>query len=222
MSLQRIHAGFLSVLFLLLAQGAAFAQDSPIPPRPAKLGTYQHMDYGPVIAHTIRAEWPSKNIAYKGLAVRLGEKGDAALIYDTELMRVAAATHGSTGTGGWIDLSKTNHTSYKGNDDAHTEGIQTIATRVMPGWANPKDGSWADPRKPALGPLPKSWAHYKGYYRHGDHVVLKYTVGECVIHELPGVTDLKNARVFTRTLEIGKSPKDLELLVCERDISRIY
>ncbi|MEX2214287.1 MAG: DUF6797 domain-containing protein [Phycisphaeraceae bacterium] len=209
------------ILLLAMAVGGftsiAIGEDAPVPPRPQKLGTYEYMDYGPVIAHTIRANWPAKNIAYKGLAVRLGERGDAALIYDTDLMRVAAGTIGSAGTGGWIDLSKTNHTSYKGNDDAHVEGRQVIATSVQPGWANPTNGTWTDPRKFALGPLPKTWSHYKGYYRHGDSVVIKYTVGDSTIHELPGLIDLKSARVFTRSFDVGKSAGDLALVICESE-----
>ncbi len=217
MIVRLLHPSILLALLLLAAP--AFAQQNPpIPPTPADLpGSIGRMDYGPVIAHTIHAKWPKGNTSFKGLGIRLTDpvtKKDAVMVYDTDLMRIAAAA-----TGGYLDISKTNYTSYKGVDDAHLAGRQIMGTSRLPGWANPKDGSLSDPRRYPNGPLPRSWTHFKGYYRHGEQVILSYTVGESDVLELPGMEVFEGRAVFTRTFEIRNVTTPLQMVVCdlERD-----
>src|SRR5881628_448815 len=53
-----------------------------------------NMDYGPCLAYTINckpaASKSSDNLALKGLAIKLGPTNQAAVCFDTELMRYAA------------------------------------------------------------------------------------------------------------------------------------
>jgi hypothetical protein len=94
-----------------------------------------------------------------------------------------------------------------------------FANPIGPGWANPENDSFDDPLlrgrddKP-YGPLPRAWAHFKGLYHLGQRVIVSYTVGKAAILETPGY-ELDSARdqamVFTRTLNVGKSPHDLLL-----------
>ena len=82
---------------------------------------------------------------------------------------------------------------------------------VGPGWADPETGSFNDPRplgrdKRPYGPLPRAWAQFKGTYAYGDQTVIAYTVGDASILEVEGA---EQHAVFTRTLEIGKSSRDL-------------
>lgn len=191
------------------------AADPPaVPPVSGKPGRIDHMQYGPAIAYTVRAPWPKNNIAYKGLAVRLGEKHDAAIVYDTDLMRIAAAS-----TGGHLDISKINYTSYKGSDVALIAGEQILGASTTPGWANPQTGKFDDPRDYPSGPLPKAWLHYRGHYLHGDNVVLAYRVGDCDVLETPGTETIDGYTFITRTIQLGKSKSDLTLLVAELDKS---
>ncbi len=218
MMIARILAALVVLLpFISSAAGQATADLPAVPATPAdKPGTYQRMDYGPVIAHTVVSQSGKQVVAQKGLAVRLqsknekGETIDHAVIYDTDTLGVVAVT-----TGGWLDLTKTNHTSYKGSGDAALEG--TTLFSIAPGsagWANPKDGKF-DPRGAnhhlakatnavgqPVGPLPKDWAHYKGYYRIGDQVVLKYTVGDCEILETPRWSVEGDALALVRYFEV--------------------
>src|SRR5690606_1442062 len=78
---------------LLLMPGLAGQGAAELP-----RGSYQLMDYGPVIAETVTAEWPAENTAHKGLAVRLAHQ--STMIFDTDLMRWSAGA-----VDGWIDLS---------------------------------------------------------------------------------------------------------------------
>jgi hypothetical protein len=67
----------------------------------------------------------------------------------------------------------------------------------------------------ARGPLPREWAKFKGVYRHGDNVVLSYSVGAADVLELPGYAERDGLALFTRTLNIGKSREPLTALICE-------
>lgn len=178
---------------------------------------HQKMDFGPALFWTLQAE--PGNIAYKGIAVRLDEgpggvsKGSKWLLYDHDTMRVAAAWIGDKFVdwkGIAFDQSHGTHTSIVG-DIAYTNPVGA-------GWGKPGDGSFEEVRlrgrddKP-YGPLPRDWAHYKGLFLHGNRAVIHYTVGDAEIHELPGYEMNGTESVFTRTLEIGKSSKDLKLRI---------
>jgi hypothetical protein len=178
---------------------------------------HQKMDFGPALFWTFQAE--PGNIAYKGIAVRLDEgpggvsKGNKWLLYDHDTMRVAAAWTGDQFVdwkGIAFDQSHGTHTSIAG-DIAYTNPVGA-------GWGRPGHGSFEEIRlrgrdeKP-YGPLPRDWAHYKGLFLHGNRAVIHYTVGDAEIYELPGYEMNGTETVFTRTLEIGKSTKDLKLRI---------
>jgi hypothetical protein len=97
---------------------------------------------------------------------------------------------------------------------------------VGPGWADPGTGSFADPRfhgrddKP-YGPLPRDWTHFEGAYFHSNQVVIAYTVGDAHVLELPGYERSDEAIAFSRTLNIGKSSRDL-LMRLRRNKSMLH
>ena len=58
-----------------------------------------------------------------------------------------------------------------------------MATSIGPGWAGPNSQGFNDVRLQGrdgrrYGPLPRSWARYRGLYHHGNQVILSYTVGD--------------------------------------------
>ncbi len=176
---------------------------------------YEKMDFGPFLMWTY--EVAPNNIAYKGIAVRLDpgpggvSKGRAWMIYDHDTLRVAAASSGES----FIDWKGI---AFDGSHGTHTSitGNRAWVNPVGPGWAHPESGSWEDPRllgrdgKP-YGPLPKSWARYRGVHASGDRVVLQYTIGETEVLESPGFIDYGAVPIFTRTIEVGPSRRDLAL-----------
>ena len=91
----------------------------------------------------------------------------------------------------------------------------------VPAWANPENGSFADLRERGRdgrchGPLPRRWVHYRGLYQHADRMILSYTVGQADVLEAPGLEHdpaLSDRPVFTRTLNIGRSPHELRMRV---------
>lgn len=161
-------------------------------------------------------DYSKNNFAYKGIAVRLDKgtggvsKGKAWMVFDHDLMRVAGAYTGE----GFIDwnaiLLNDKHETYP-----RTIGKLHFETPVSPGWANPTTGKFDDPRfvardGRAFGPLPKSWANYKGLYHFEDQVIISYAVGESAILEKFGFIDTS---VFTRTLNVSPSNSILKMRV---------
>ncbi len=183
----------------------------------AKGPKYLRMDFGPALFWTLQVE--TNNIAYKGIAVRLDDgpggvsKGRVWMLYDHDTMRVAAAWTGDKFVdwrGIAFDGSHGTHTSIKGE--------KAFVNPVGPGWAHPQTGGFDDPRfrgrdgKP-YGPLPRDWVHYLGTYFHSNRVVVSYTVGDASVLDQPGCERSGAAIAYSRTLNIGKSSRDLLLRV---------
>ncbi len=191
-------------------------------PAPASVEPWMAMDYGPSLMNTY--EVGAQNIAYKGVAVRLDagaggvSRGKSWALFDHDTMRFAAAwtAGGDSGepAGGstaqvFIDWKGIH---FNGQHQIHPKlvGAVHVANPVGPGWANPATGSFDDPRplgrdKRPYGPLPREWAQFKGTYAYGDQTVIAYTVGGASVLELEGA----EGAAFARTLEIGKSERDL-------------
>ncbi len=101
----------------------------------------------------------------KGIAVKLGKEGDAALLFDTELLRVAGGW-----TGGWVKLKGVVFDGAHGPNPGPPDNADIyFQTNPGPGWS--KGDDLADPRKlptgpgaakVPFGPLPRDWAKYKG------------------------------------------------------------
>lgn len=182
-----------------------------------KPGSYQRMDYGPVIAQTVRLGWPKGNTAYKALAVRLDH--DSTMIFDIDTLRFAGGA-----VGGWIDISKTDLVAPKGVETPTVEGALRFASPLGPGWAEGRGFNDPRPRHQGhpIGNLPKDHAHYKGYYRHGDRVVIRYTVGSTEVLELPAAQRVNDHVVLTRTLRIGPGEEAMTAAVAlDREPHRV-
>src|SRR5690606_3033237 len=93
-----------------------------------------------------------------------------------------------------------------------TVGQVQFENPITPGWADPANGSFKDPRFVAVdgrpfGPLPKSWAHYKGLYYHGSRVVIKYTVGDADVLETYDLEVNGDNAFISRILNVSASSK---------------
>lgn len=202
-------------------------------PKPVKYEPWKDMDYGPFLTGTFeivpeqteRFSWPEgkdtrgyvapdANIAYKAIGIRLdpGEGGVSAgntwLAFEHDTMRVAGVWKGE----GFTDWQGINF------DHQHwfwprTSGKVIYETEDEPGWANPATGTFDDERFVGLdgrrfGPLPRDWTHFEGLYRHGQRIVISYTVGKSDVLESHLLTKSGD---IARILNIGKSDKDLTL-----------
>ncbi len=182
--------------FALALAGAAPQEPAPGAKR------FDLMDYGPVLAATIESPLPPKNIAHKGLAIRVSRDPLAYVCFDTEMLKVTAGW-----TGGFLTFTEVRD-GLAGHP--RIKGTPAFGLPPGPGWA--KAGSFADPRSRPYGPLPRDWARYRGLYHHGETVVLSYTVGSCEVLESPGY---ENPTLFTRTLRVGPSATPLVMRVSD-------
>ena len=171
----------------------------------------------PFLTACIGAPFPSNNVAYKGIAIRVGN--EATLLWDTDLLRYAAGW-----TGGFVT---TTGVAFDGAHGKHPNlnGDQKFGTIHGPGVAG-SDGDFSDKRPEPYGPIRHELARWDGVHVHGMNVLLNYTVRGTKVAEQPGSTVADGQIGFTRTLRLDppksglvfKSQKVLEtfsLLVCD-------
>jgi len=194
-----------------------------VKPAAKKGAKYQVMDYGPFLSSSF-VTW--HNSAFdngpgshtgdstpRAITLKLSEDYRDALVFDADACRMSA---------GWLDGGlKMRGVIFDGGHGPNPSpaGPPLFQTNSGPGWANPADDSLVDPRRdniaplPRPGNLPKSWSHYKGLYRHGDQVVLSYSVGASNVLELGSVESAGNAKALVRTIRVDRSDKSLTLRV---------
>ena len=160
------------------------------------------------------------NFAYKGIAVRLDSgpggisRGTHWVVYDHDTLNMHAAWRGT----GFIDFS---NIQFDGKHSCHSRltGEIVFENSIGPGWAQPLTGVFADPRPVGrdgrfYGPLPRSWAKYRGLYHYGQKAILSYSVGSAQILELPDViTSIDSPDVFARQISIGPASHPVSVLV---------
>jgi glucose/arabinose dehydrogenase len=178
----------------------------------AHAGAYQP-NMGPVVSTAVLVGNGNKksNIAYRGIVVPLDVKGEQGIVFDADTMRIAA---------GWVKGGiNFNGLPFSGGHGAFPSlGDGNVFTnRAAPGWAN-VDGSLKDPRRgpvPALGHLPKSWAHYKGLYMLDDKVVFKFTVGKNEVLETHALETHGDINVIVRTIQIAGNHSAMAVVVAD-------
>lgn len=145
-------------------------------------------DVGQFLRATI--DTPRRRTA-KALAIKVGVNNEATVCFDTDLLRYAAGW-----TGGFV---RTHGQRYGLIAPLTPEGEMQFKTDTVPGWT--VKHSFNDPREPKLGPLPREWAKYNGFYRSGNRVVLAYSVGAGTVLESPWFVSSGKLQIFTRSLE---------------------
>jgi hypothetical protein len=171
------------------------------------------LDYGPSLMATLEVGDDGTNFVYKGIAVRLDagqggvSPGGAWTVFDHDTMRLAASWTGA----GFIDWNGIN---FNGKHQVHLRvvGRVHVANPSGPGWANPVDGTFDDPRPRGrdgrpYGHMPREWTRYRGTYHHGRGVVVSYSVGTTSVLEMPGIEAAGPSPIVTRTMEITDSIK---------------
>jgi len=165
---------------------------------------FEEMEIGPAWSSTFEDTFQgsSRVAAIKGLLIDLGE-GHKAL-FDTETLRLV------TSYAGELDWGGTPWTGAHGKLVGLKNGDHLFNTAADPGWADAA-GSFEDKREiPGFGNL--RHGSFNGYYRHGNKVVLDYTVHGTRILE----TLSREGDTLTRSLQIsGKRGDDLVLRIAD-------
>lgn len=175
---------------------------------------WQQTDVGPFLAGSITT---GNAQTLKGIAIRVGEKGEAAVCFDTARMRISSAWTG--------DFLKFEAKRFGLIRPPAAAGKVFFSTSKLAGWAN-EDRFRPNPDEIAGGienpgkretRLPKEWTLYKGLYTSGNRVVLSYTVGECDVLESPWYLVEGDKNAFIRSFEIGPSKKQHRVLIADSD-----
>lgn len=209
---------------------------------PGEATPYDTLDYGPFLSSSLWSPVPASPAAqaaarshagepnreqattaaelesgtWKGVTVRLGEPNEAAICFDTQLLRASAGWMGTHQESGWVGgFLKLRTVAFTGDHGpSPTIGGQVkFATRNAPGWAD-ATGSFKDPRPEPFGGMPRNYLHYKGLYRSGDHVAFSYTVNGADVLETPGIDAKGDDIAFTRTFRLAESKSPQTLAVC--------
>ncbi len=143
-------------------------------------------DFGPALASQLGRQFGS---------VLTIDLGGVTVSYDLHTMNQA-----NVWSGGFLDLSTTQHARDRGEGTAQPEGTQLKGLR---GWQWGHDGTLDYPRENLLprGPMPREWMDYAGHYLHGKQVVLRYTIDGREILEMPSRMEEDDA--IRHTLQIG-------------------
>ena len=163
---------------------------------------FQSMNTGPAFNATFKYQHGKETVhVYKGTAVKLGEKGDACVIFDRATMRLAAGW-----TGGYLQHS--NRRFGLLNTPTMPKGAKPVfATASQTVWA------WTDaPGRFAGVPaatIPPTGVKYGGHYLHGDRVTFSYSVNGVGVLD----TAKPTADGFIRSVRIDSSDKALSLNV---------
>lgn len=171
-----------------------------------KRGPNYYQEDFPFQGACITAKGPGNNVAMKGFAIRVGN--DANILWDTDLLRVAAGW-----TGGYLTSKGVTYDASHGTHPSIT-GEQAFGTRQGPGWANAK-GEFTDNRSEPFGPLAKDWCRWDGMYVNGMDVVLAYTVLGTKIYEQPSSVTANGAVGFVRTFQIDNAKAELITCIAE-------
>ena len=158
-------------------------------------------DYGPALASQLGGKVGA------ALTVRLDE--DATISYDLQMAESSGAW-----TGGFLDLSNTQHHMQRG------EGRATPSGEMIPGlegWRWGHDGSLDFDRSERWprGPLPRKWLRHRGHYLHKDDIVLSYEIDGRGVLEHPSVDRSAGFPVITHRLHVEPGETDLILCLAE-------
>ena len=148
-------------------------------------GRWNQTDVGPFLASNLQT--PVGSVA-KGLSIRVGERGEAAVCYDTGEPAFRGAW-----TGGFLKFDQSRF-----------------------GLARPPmvAGEWAFAAAGGLG-WPGGRARHEALHVNGARVVLDTRVGETLVRESPWFEATNGTRTFTRTLEIAPGQTALTLQLAD-------
>src|SRR6266852_8827298 len=148
-------------------------------------GRWNQTDIGPFLASTLFT--PNGPVA-KGLSIRVGEYGEAAVCYDT-----GQGTMRAGWTGGFLEF-----------DPARFGLIRAPRIAGQLKFLGPAESAPA-----------RSSVHYEGLHLSGKRVVLSWRIGETLLRESPWFETVSGATAFTRTLELGLGKAAITLPVLD-------
>lgn len=173
---------------------------------------YEKMDLGPVWANVFEDYYQGTQriAALKGLTLELSQKDSIRGLFNTETLQMSSVFQGE------IYMSGTPWTGVHGGINRMTnEKSSIMQTSAKPGWAD-KEGSFEEKREiPGYGNLPEDHGRFKGHYRHGDQIILDYTVLDSRALEMPSAGVYDGVPLAFRQLDLTPSDKKRVMMVTD-------
>jgi hypothetical protein len=145
-----------------------------------------------------------KTTALKGLAIKVGEKGEAAVAYDLDLCRVVGAWTGGKFVTPMNLMSRGEYPTALGE--------VAFTTGEMPGLIEGEAKQvWKDTRPEPFGPLPQGEARFRGFYVNGGKTILKWEIGGTEVLEMAEYHRRNNVSWFERTFHVSPHRSDLRI-----------
>ncbi len=170
------------------------------------------MDTGPTWNATFDyPTWQGKAKVYKGTAIRIGDHGEAAVLFDRGQLRMAC---------GWTGAFLNHSDKRFGLLNTPTPaGDVMFTTASGPGWSK-ENGKWDGAPVPTA-PLPADWGGFFRVAFSGKRAALIYLFGGTTVMDVPWLEVKDGLTVFTRTVSFSTTMRTeaptigRELLACE-------
>jgi hypothetical protein len=163
------------------------------------------MDTGPTFNATMTYTHQGKRLlVYKATAIRVGDRGEGAVLYDRSNLRLSA---------GWLGWLHHSDARFGLLNTPRPEGKMVFTTTPGPGWADTA-GRWSSKQAPTI-PLPRAWGRYEGLYLCGKRTVLACSVSGVGVRESPWLETIGGQKVLVRTIEVDPHRRNLHLLLGE-------
>lgn len=198
----------------MLPLAVALAALTSLPAFAQKMATPAGEAPGPWILGTVgvgKGEDPKtpKTTALKGIAIKVGDHGEAAMAYDLDLCRVVGAWTGKFTTPMNL-MSRGEYPTAMGDVLFTTGGVAGL----LPAAGKKGEQTWKDTRSEPFGPLPPGQARFKGFFVNGGKTILKWDIGGEEVLEMPGYDVVVNGGgFFTRTFYVAPMKKPVQILV---------
>lgn len=150
--------------------------------------------------------------AYKGIALRLGDKGEASIAYDTRLGRVL---------GGWSGKFTTEMNLMSRGEYPTAMGPHYFITGEVAGYAVGEDAT-ALPVAPGYSALPVAAFRLRTFEpKDGDGALVFATAGGDKVRERPSTLEHNEARLIIRRIALS-SAKGVTVVLCRQsDAARV-
>jgi hypothetical protein len=154
---------------------------------------WESMDYGPFLSSSVGCGKARTAPAVKGLTIRLGERQQLSMTFDTDLLRPAF---------GWEGFLKLTGVTY---DEGHgsfpyADGRMWFRTEATAGAGLSRE--LKDDRAHTAGPIPFAQARWRALHRHGRRVALRYEVDEAEVLEAPWALELGGQLALVRDFRL--------------------
>ena len=169
-------------------------------------GRFREMKTGPSFNATFQyPSWTGKEFVYKGTALKLGDKGEAAVLFDRGQLRYAC---------GWTDgFLQHSNVRFGLLNTPKPAGPISFATSPIPGWANASGDFGPVPVRTTA--LPSDWGKFRGLHLSGERPVLEYEIGGVRVLDAPWFVQYDGVPVFTRKIECTGKTKGMKLVLAE-------